>query len=152
GAGKTYTGARMICECVRSGARVGVTALSHKVISKLLDEVTKAASECGVKVACAQLTPHEAPPGVAKITKNDAALARLRANQASVVGGTSWLWADPRALNLVDVLFVDEAGQMPLANVLAASQAGRSLVLLGDPQQLNQPQQGSHPEGADVSA
>jgi len=68
------------------------------------------------------------------------------------VGGTAWLWADPQALNAVDVLFVDEAGQMPLANVLAASQAGGSVVLLGDPQQLDQPQQGSHPEGADVSA
>ncbi len=69
-----------------------------------------------------------------------------------MVGATLWLWADPRALNAVDVLFVDEAGQMSLANVLAASQAARSVVLLGDPQQLDQPQQGSHPEGADVSA
>jgi hypothetical protein len=65
---------------------------------------------------------------------------------------TAWLWANPTALNAVDVLFVDEAGQMSLADVLAASQAGGSVVLLGDPQQLDQPQQGSHPEGADVSA
>ena len=50
------------------------------------------------------------------------------------------------------MLFVDEAGQMSLANVVAASQAPSSVVLLGDPQQLDQPQQGSHPEGADVSA
>jgi superfamily I DNA and/or RNA helicase len=50
------------------------------------------------------------------------------------------------------VLFVDEAGQMSLANVLAASQAARSVVLLGDPQQLDQPQRGSHPKGVDVSA
>jgi uncharacterized protein len=41
---------------------------------------------------------------------------------------------------------------MSLANVLGASQSARSLVLLGDPQQLEQPQQGSHPEGAGVSA
>jgi uncharacterized protein len=41
---------------------------------------------------------------------------------------------------------------MSLANVLAISQAGKSLVLLGDPQQLDQPIQGSHPEGTDVSA
>ena len=68
------------------------------------------------------------------------------------MGATLWLWADPKALNAIDVLFVDEAGQMSLANVLAASQAARSVVLLGDPQQLDQPQQGSHPEGADVSA
>jgi superfamily I DNA and/or RNA helicase len=52
----------------------------------------------------------------------------------------------------LDALFVDEAGQMSLANVLAASQCAHSLVLLGDPQQLEQPQQGSHPPGADLSA
>jgi uncharacterized protein len=52
----------------------------------------------------------------------------------------------------VDVLFVDEAGQMSLANVLAVSQAAGSIVLLGDPQQLDQPQRGAHPPGADVSA
>ena len=47
---------------------------------------------------------------------------------------------------------VDEAGQMSLSNVLAAAPAGRSLVLLGDPQQLEQPLQSSHPEGSEVSA
>ena len=52
----------------------------------------------------------------------------------------------------VDVLFVDEAGQMSLANVLALSQAATSIVLLGDPQQLDQPQRGLHPPGAEVSA
>src|ERR1035441_9136138 len=52
----------------------------------------------------------------------------------------------------VDVLFVDEAGEMSLANVLAISQAAKSLVLLGDSQQLDQPQKGSHPDGAEVSA
>jgi uncharacterized protein len=52
----------------------------------------------------------------------------------------------------LDVLFVDEAGQMSLANVLAVAQAAKSVVLLGDPQQLDQPLRGSHPEGADVSA
>jgi uncharacterized protein len=69
-----------------------------------------------------------------------------------VVGGTAWLWARPQAREVLDVLFVDEAGQMSLANVLAASHAAKSVVLLGDPQQLEQPQKGSHPEGADRSA
>ncbi len=50
------------------------------------------------------------------------------------------------------MLFVDEAAQMSLANVLAISPAAKSLVLLGDPQQLEQPMQGSHPDGAGVSA
>jgi uncharacterized protein len=152
GSGKTYTGARMICELVHKGARVGVTAVSHKVIGNLLEAVMEAAEEWGVQVSGAQKTPDETPPGIERITTNDAALALLADKRANVVGATSWLWANPRALNAVDVLFVDEAGQMSLANVLAASQAGRSLVLLGDPQQLDQPQQGSHPEGANVSA
>jgi uncharacterized protein len=69
-----------------------------------------------------------------------------------VLGGTPFLWSRAQFTNSVDVLFVDEAGQMSLANVLACAQAGRSLVLLGDPQQLEQPQKGSHPEGSDISA
>ena len=53
---------------------------------------------------------------------------------------------------VLDVLFVDEAGQMSLANVLACAPAARAIVLLGDPQQLDQPTQGSHPPGAERSA
>jgi hypothetical protein len=52
----------------------------------------------------------------------------------------------------VDVLVVDEAGQISLANVLAASGAAESVVLLGDPRQLEQPQKGVHPPGTDVAA
>src|SRR5438309_4068230 len=69
-----------------------------------------------------------------------------------VGGGTAWLWAAPEAFETVDVLFVDEAAQMSLANVLAVSQAAKTVVLISDPQQLDQPTQGSHPEGTDVSA
>src|SRR5687767_8236285 len=69
-----------------------------------------------------------------------------------VVGGTAWLWADDDAQGQLDYLFVDEAGQMSLAHVLAASRSAKNLILLGDPQQLEQPQKASHPEGADVAA
>ena len=60
--------------------------------------------------------------------------------------------ARPDAFEAVDVLFVDEAAQMSLANVLAVSHAAKTVVLIGDPQQLDQPLKGSHPEGTDVSA
>jgi len=79
----------------------------------------------------------------------DQALAN---NEAQIIAGTVWLWARPEMANAVDVLFVDEAGQMSLANVLAASSAADSVVLLGDPQQLDQPQRGVHPPGAEASA
>src|SRR5699024_832842 len=50
GAGKTYTGARMIVRALAAGKRVGVTATSHKVISNLLTDVCDAAEEEGVEV------------------------------------------------------------------------------------------------------
>ncbi len=154
GAGKTFTGARMICELVRRGVRVGVTAVSHKVIRKLLDDVEEAAGKLGLQVHCIHkvTTKSDPPPIIEEVTDNSEALSQLSDGRAQVVGATQWLWARPDSQGMVDVLFVDEAGQMSLANVLAASQAAGSVVLLGDPQQLEQPQQGTHPEGADVSA
>jgi uncharacterized protein len=153
GAGKTFTGAQMICELVSRGARIGVTAVSHKAIHKLLEEVVKAADKRQLPIKCSHKVTDKSEPsaGIEELTDNGQALARLE-EKANVVGGTQYLWARKEAGGAVDVLFVDEAGQMSLANVLAASQAAASVVLLGDPQQLEQPSQGAHPEGTDVSA
>jgi superfamily I DNA and/or RNA helicase len=87
-----------------------------------------------------------------EVMKNEEALRLFKDGTINLLGGTAWLWADPDFTDAVDVLFVDEAGQMPLANVLAAAQAAGSIVLLGDPQQLEQPKKGSHPEGVNASA
>jgi uncharacterized protein len=153
GSGKTYTGARMIVAMVNAGLRVGVTANSHKVIRNLLDGVCKAASELDVDLTCIQKVREDAAdePHLRFTTDNAECLSALRADCA-VAGATAWFWARPDALDLVDVLFVDEAAQMSLSNVLAVSQVAKALVLLGDPQQLDQPSQGSHPEGTDTSA
>ena len=157
GAGKTYTGARIICELVRQGKRVGITATSHKVIRLLLDEVVKAAGEenltglkCVQKVKDTEKPEHD-PPHIQTTVGTEETRAAFLAG-AHVLAGTAWLWAHEDYSEAVDVLFVDEAGQMSLANVIAVSQAAKSIVLLGDPQQLEQPLRGSHPEGADASA
>jgi len=92
----------------------------------------------------------EMPVGVEKARDNKHALNAL--NDKKVVGGTAWLWAHNDARETLDYLFVDEAGQMSLAHVLASSRAARNVILLGDPQQLEQPQKASHPEGADIAA
>jgi uncharacterized protein len=155
GAGKTFTGARMICQLVNQGHKVGITAVSHKVIRKLLDEVVDAADKmriAGVRCAHRREGADPAAAPVREIGSNDEALRELQSGAVNVLGGTSWLWCREDFRNCVQVLFVDEAGQMSLANVLACAPAGRNLVLLGDPQQLEQPQKGSHPEGSDISA
>jgi predicted RecB family nuclease len=157
GAGKTFTGARMICQLVKEKKKIGITALSHKVIRKLLEEVVAAASEDNVRgVKCMQKVnePEDVDPleGIAIVTDNEAPLATLESGAANVVGATSWLWTRPEYFESVDALFIDEAGQMALADVVAVGQAARNLVLIGDPQQLERPLKGSHPEGAEKSA
>ena len=152
GTGKTHVGARMIATLVKAGKRVGITANSHSVIRRLLDEVVVAGAEIGAQIRCIQKTDkHDATGSIVLAKKNAEVFDALHSN-CHVAAGTAWLWACPEAHNSVDVLFVDEAAQMSLANVLAVSQAAPSLVLLGDPRQLDQPTQGTHPEGTGDSA
>jgi predicted RecB family nuclease len=153
GAGKTHIGARMICTLARSEKRIGITANSHKVIRNLLDEAIEASSELGVSLQCIQKVSEEETdlPGLQFSTDNAATLGAI-GTTCQVAAGTGWLWARPDAFASIDVLFIDEAAQMSLANVLAVSQAAETIVLLGDPRQLEQPTQGSHPEGTGVSA
>ena len=155
GSGKTFTGARMVCEMVRNGKKVGITAVSHKVIRNLLDEVLKAASEIkmtGVRCGHRKEGADQSANPVSEIGSNEEALRNLQTGAVNVLGATSWLWCRQEFANSLHCLFVDEAGQLSLANVLACASAGKNRVLLGDPQQLEQPQKGSHPEGSDISA
>jgi uncharacterized protein len=154
GSGKTYTGARMIVELVKRGRRVGITATSHKVISLLLGEVCKVAREAGVPLWAVQKANGADGCADPTVTHADNAgvFDALASGEAKVAAGTAWLWAREDMSSSVDVLFIDEAGQMSLANVLAVCQAAISSVLLGDPQQLDQPQKGVHPPGAEGSA
>jgi len=146
GSGKTTTGAALIRALLDDGLKVGVTALSHKVINNLLTTVDRPAL---------QKWDEEENPGSDKITvveSNDAVVAALTSGSANLVGGTAWLWARADMQDLVDVLVIDEAGQFSLANAVAVASAARSMVLLGDPQQLTQPTQAVHPDGAGISA
>ena len=155
GAGKTHIGASMITGLVRANKRVGIVALSHKVIRNLLEKVLEIAKSERTAVRCLQKVseePDDPHPAIVEVKDNKDVDAALRSCSVDVVAGTAWLWAREELFESVDVLFVDEAGQLALVDVLAVSQAARSLVLLGDPQQLRQPQQGSHPDGTDVSA
>ena len=158
GSGKTHTGAEMIVRLVQAGKKVGVTAMSHAVIRKLIDDVVENARKKGVVLGVAvkpkDISKSSAPArGVVGAAKSTAdALRWLDDGDVQVLGGTTWLWADDRLAQKVDVLFVDEAGQLSLADALAVAGAAKSVVLLGDPQQLEQPRKASHPDGADVSA
>jgi uncharacterized protein len=150
GSGKTHTGATMIIALAAAGKKIGVTATSHKVIRNLLDKVRELGGS-QLKLAHKSGANDDLPASSIQEADNNKS-ARSLLEQEFVLGGTAWLWADKNFDKSVDYLFVDEAGQMSLSYVLAASRSAKNIVLLGDPQQLEQPQRGAHPEGSDVSA
>lgn len=160
GAGKTHTASRMILELVRTGKRIGITGPSHKVIGNLLAKVHKDAAASHVAVRSLQKVG-DVEQGVAHeantlATATGAALKKqleeFVKDGGQVIAGTQFFFAGEPLQKPLDVLFIDEAGQFSLANALAVSVVARSLVLLGDPQQLAQPDEGSHPPGAGASA
>ncbi|WP_259312514.1 TM0106 family RecB-like putative nuclease [Capillimicrobium parvum] len=152
GTGKTWTGARIALSLMADGRRVGVMATAHKAINNLLAAIDQAADETGAafrgwrkrtgeddnnyesaRIACEKDLPDDDGDGPVLLH-----------------AGTAWYWASDDAAP-VDVLIVDEAGQVSLADAIAVAQAADSVVLLGDPQQLAHVSQGVHPVGSGVS-
>jgi predicted RecB family nuclease len=156
GSGKTYIGAEMILSLVAAGKKVGIVAFTHRALTNLLDEVLAHASREGVHVsAIRKLESGEEPDDgwPYAYAKDNAVMAdAIREHGIHIAAGTSWMWARNEFFGSVDTLFVDEAGQMSMANVIAVSGAARNVVLLGDPQQLSQVKKGAHPEGVDLSS
>ncbi len=155
GSGKTHLGADMVLALVRAGRKVGIVAFTHRALTNLLDEVLDHAEAEGLVVDAIRKVDRDEPVQetwrYSHTTDNAEVAERLRAG-SHVAAGTAWMWASPDLEDAVDTLFVDEAGQMSLANVVSVSGAARNLVLLGDPQQLSQVKKGAHPEGVDLSA
>ena len=148
GTGKTHVGARVIAKLIKEkNWRIGVVAQSHSVVENLLNAIQKYDASIPIAKNC-------------KDTNNRPSYHQEKvapwANQQTggyVIGGTAWTFANPdiRSLNL-DLVVVDEAGQFSLANTIASISSARTALLLGDPQQLPQVSQGSHPEPVNESA
>lgn len=156
GSGKTHRAANTIVALIQSGKRVGVTANSHQVILSLIEKCLSLGRERGTDIAAHHLADADDVDDAKRSFPIDrdysTVSAQLRGRELSLVGGTTFAWSRPDFRSSVDVLVVDEAAQVSLANVLAASAAAPRLLLFGDPAQLEQPQRGVHPPGADVSA
>ena len=153
GSGKTFTGARLVVDLVARGKRVGVTSTSHKVIHNLLDEIEKVAHRQGVEFRGLKKSSDnpdsqfESKHGLIESVGDNGALSDPAAH---LTAGTAWHYCREDTAQL-DYLFIDEAGQVSLADALALATAARNVVLLGDPQQLPQVAQAAHPEGSSLS-
>ena len=152
GAGKTYTSSHIILDLIRRGKKVGITSNSHKAIDNLLGKVAALAIEKGVHFQ-----------GIKKITGKDNApsfpgdmirtekTTKKMELEADLFAGTAWVFSDKHFHEHLDYLFVDEAGQVATANIVAMSNATKNTILVGDQMQLGQPTQGTHPGEAGLS-
>jgi uncharacterized protein len=148
GSGKTYTAAQAIAELLRKGKRVGITSNSHKAIAHLMDKVADVAQAHGDTLRAVKVQSKSTEVQVQNTT-----ISHLESKQLfdggsgafSLIGGTAWLFSDERAVGLVDYLFVDEAGQVSIANLVGMAPSTSNIVLMGDQMQLSQPIQGTHP-------
>lgn len=153
GTGKTYVTARAILALVRKGARVGVTSNSHEAIRNVLMGCLDALEDDHLPITLdlvhktsGEDDSYPVDCAVRRTTSNDDA-----AGGKQVVGATAWFFARDENVQAFDWLFVDEAGQVGLANMAAMGRAARNIVLVGDPRQLPQVIQGAHPEPANLS-
>ena len=154
GAGKTHMAALAALRLIEQGRTpIGVTAVTHNAIRTLLTKIEELAPSLGMAVRMQQRKSDGISTASIQVARsNEVVEAAVADATVDVVGGTSWLFSRPEFDSRFDTLIVDEAGQMSLADVLAVSRAARNLVLVGDPRQLAQPLQGSHPPGVGVSA
>lgn len=154
GTGKTFVGAEAAARLLAAGKRVAVASHSHKAIENMLKAIAERTEAAGRRVDIVHKGGDDDGTGAASahrfirvVNDNDAP----EITSFPVVGGTAWLFAR-FAAPAFDYLFVDEAGQVALANIVAMSRAANNIVLFGDPMQLPQPIQGIHPGQSGVSA
>lgn len=152
GTGKTYTASHVIVDQIRRGKTVGVSSNSHKAINNLLKTVEAQARAAGVafsglkKSSAQDEDTHFDGQMIQDAFDNKAFPA-----QVDLIAGTAWLFARPEMEQQLDILFVDEAGQVSLADIVAMGTAAKNIVLIGDQMQLGQPIQGVHPGESGLS-
>jgi uncharacterized protein len=149
GTGKTYTAGIVIASLLKKGAKIGIASNGHKAVMNLLTEVGKSHPLKGCKVG---------GDGKDELFAKNASLVHVKnssdaANEFTegILAGTAWLFSRKEWEGVLDYLFIDEAGQVSLANALAMSRSAANIVLMGDQMQLEQPIQGSHPGDASLS-
>lgn len=152
GAGKTYTGSHVIVALLKKGCRVGVSSNSHKAINNLLHGIVNVAKEQNYvfrgakKSTNGKTDSHFNGDYIDDVFTNDEIWGSFGGEfEYRLIAGTAWLFADASMDQKLDYIFVDEAGQVALANLVAMGASAKNIVLLGDQMQLGQPIQGIHP-------
>ena len=151
GSGKTYTAKHVIADLLKHGKKIGISSNSHKAINHLLLNTAQYCKKEGINAyfACTKDTDEALSQLGIDVYKNKDIASHMQAS--CVIGTTAWGFAHKDLENAFDYLFIDEAGQVSVANLIAMSRSTKNIVLMGDQMQLGQPSQGSHPEDSGLS-
>lgn len=151
GAGKTYTAKHVIAELIKIGAKIGITSNSHKAINHLLLQTKEYSQKQDMNYifACTKETDATLRSANILILQNADLINHV--SSSCVLGTTAWGFARDDMVNQLDYLFIDEAGQVSVANLVAMSRCAKNLVIMGDQMQLGQPSQGTHPAESGLS-
>jgi len=155
GSGKSTTGGHAIAALLEAGLRVGIVSHGYAAIQNLLQKVEEACTERGISFVGLHKHSGEDNVYVSKLDKpmvvNTGSNATFVTTQHQLAAGTPWLFSREELQQQYDVIFMDEAGQLSLGDAIACATAAKNIVLLGDPLQLAQVSQGSHPLGTGPS-
>ena len=153
GAGKTYNGSEIILKLIQENKRVGVTSNSHKAINNILEEVDRKASERGVHFTGYKYSSSGEEDQLinGKYIKDTKTARDCLKSDTLLIAGTAWLFAREEFDQTLDYVFIDEAGQISLAHLIAIGCSAKNIILLGDQMQLSQPIQGTHPDDSGLS-
>ena len=154
GSGKTYVGARAIAELIKAGKTVGISSNSHKAINNIIEELITVMDDTKLQGKIIKIDGNKDEPLYQnkRIKRKDNVKEISFSEGIKVFGGTAWAMCNSIMKDKLDYLFVDEAGQVSVANLVGMSQATKNIVLIGDQMQLSQPAKGVHPGSAGLSS
>ena len=149
GTGKTTQASNAIVELLKSNKKIGITANSHKVIHNLLDKIENISSGVpfrGLKMGRSTDEDTIYNSQHIKTSSNEKDfIDGLNSNNTLIYAGTKYHFSSSYYDSKLDYLFIDEAGQVSLADIIAIGSVAKNIVLIGDQLQLGQPIKGSHP-------
>ena len=150
GVGKTHTAAHIIIELIKKSKKIGITANSHKVIFNLLTKIEELSKDDfsfngyhkSGSTPDKRLNDGKFIKNISDTKKMDLEFESL---DADLFSGTAWCFSRPACDEKLDYLFIDEAGQLTTADVLAISLSAKNIVIIGDQMQLSSPISAVHP-------
>ena len=152
GTGKTYVTAHAIVNLLQQGKRIAVTSNSHKAINNVLEWIDRIANEqnyayTGIKKYSSQSRDSKYE------SDNMASKSSLKSlpDETQLLAATKFEFSKEIYDSVFDYLFIDEAGQLAIPDVIASGTCAHNLVLIGDPRQLGNPSDIIHPGDSGLS-